>query len=169
MYLRSVIFAALLVLLNVALAQIPLAVQSGDAEEAPSQALPQPSPDLSPEEVVRAQLGALQRNDEPFENAGVETAFRFASPANKRATGPLERFALLFDTPAYRPMIGHAAAEYGAFEVRGNAARGSAILTTPGGERVGYLFTLSKQTGEFGGAWMTDGVRRFEPPQPRRA
>ena len=160
--------AALLALSGFALAQAPLAIQSGGAEEAPSQTLPQPSPDLSPEEVVRVQLGALQHNDEPFENAGVETAFLFASPANKRVTGPLGRFALLFDTPAYRPMIDHASAEYGAFEVRGNAAQGSVILSTPGGERVGYMFTLSKQTGEFGGAWMTDGVRRFEAPQPQR-
>ena len=175
--LRFMTFATLLALLSTTLAQTPftppfITVQSGGAEEAPSQTptqtLPQPSPDLSPEEVVRAQLEALQRNDDPFEDAGIETTFNFASPNNKRVTGPLKRFTLLFDTPAYRPMLNHASAEYGPFEILGNAARGRVVLTTPQGERVGYEFTLSKQTGPLEGVWMTDGVRRYEVPQPQR-
>ena len=172
-YLRFATFAALLALLSTTLAQVAfVSVQSGGAEGAPeqtpAQALPQPSPDLSPEEVVRAQLGALQHNDEPFEDAGIGTAFNFASPNNKRATGPLERFALLFDTPAYRPMLNHASADYGPFEIRGDAARGRVVLSTPQGERVGYEFTLSRQTGTLEGVWLTDGVRRYEVPQPQR-
>lgn len=127
------------------------------------EALPGPDVDLSPEEVVRAQLEALQQNDVPFENAGIETAFAFASPANKRATGPLPRFVLLVNSPAYRPMIDHVLAQYGAFETVGNIARGRAVLTTEDGERVGYIFTLSKQrAGEFRGMWMTDSVQRYE-------
>ena len=54
---------------------------------------PDPSPDLSPEDVVRIQVEALQRNDEPSPDAGIEAAFRFASPSNRRATGPLGRFS----------------------------------------------------------------------------
>jgi hypothetical protein len=58
-----------------------------------------PSPSLSPIEVVEAQLVALQRND-------VQTCFRFASPANKQATGPWQRFEMMVrQTPAYAPLV----------------------------------------------------------------
>ena len=56
--------------------------------------LPQtkPDPSLSPQDVVSIQIEALRNNDTPYENRGIEVTFNFASPANKRITGPLERF-----------------------------------------------------------------------------
>jgi len=112
-------------------------------------------------EVVRTQVKALGTNDTPYEDAGVEAAFAFASPANKRATGPLNRFRRLFDTPTYGPMIDHAGATYSDPQVEGTVARVGVILTTASGDRVGYLFRLSKQDGEpHEDCWMTDGVRR---------
>lgn len=126
---------------------------------APTDSLPQPTPDLAPAQVVRLQVEALANNDTPRANAGIETAFRFASPANKRATGPLERFQMLFDTPTYGPMIDHASAQYSAPQVNGRTAQVGAILTTKDGERVGYLFRLSKQAeGPYEACWMTDAV-----------
>ncbi len=123
--------------------------------------LPEPAPDLSPTEVVRLQVEALGTNDSPFEDAGIEAAFNFASPANKRATGPLTRFRRLFDTSAYGPMIDHDGATYSDPQVEGTVARMGVILTTAQGERVGYLFRLSKQEGEpHADCWMTDAVRR---------
>lgn len=49
---------------------------------APMQAsrLPRPSPLLSPSAVVAAQLDALQRNDWPAEDSGVQAAFAFTLP-----------------------------------------------------------------------------------------
>jgi hypothetical protein len=116
-----------------------------------------PSPDLDPEEVVQIQLQALQLNDES--NRGIEVAFRFASPANKAATGPLSRFTQLFSNPAYAPMLNHTEAEYGTLVVSGNQARQVVALTSAEGTRVAYLFALTRQrTGEFEGSWMTDAV-----------
>ena len=64
------------------------------------QAADQPLSDLTPIQVVEAQLAALQRGD-------VEVCFRFASPNNKRATGPWQRFELMVrQTPAYAPLVG---------------------------------------------------------------
>ena len=37
--------------------------------------------------------------------------YAFASPLNKTATGPLSNFARLFDSPAYKPLLGHHKAE----------------------------------------------------------
>ena len=128
-----------------------------------SDTIPGPSPELSPREVVQMQVEALGTNDEPFAEAGISAAFNFASPANKRATGPLARFRTLFDTPAYGPMIDHAGATYSQVQVEGRTAQMGVILNTEDGGQVGYLFRLSKQTAPpHDGCWMTDAVMRVE-------
>jgi hypothetical protein len=136
-------------------------IQSVSPGTLPNDSLPEPSPDLSPTEVVRRQVEALGTNDTPHEDAGIEAAYNFASPANKRATGPLRRFRRLFDTPAYGPMIDHDRATYSTPQIEGDRARMGVILTTNSGDRAGYLFRLSRQSDEpHEDCWMTDGVRR---------
>lgn len=128
---------------------------------------PQPSPDLSPEEVVRVQVEALQHNNEPHPDAGIEAAFRFASPANRRATGPIERFTAMVKGPAYGAMLGFERAEYGEMRVESDQAAQRVTLVQPDGRRVSYVFGLSKQSGgEYDGCWMTDSVIR-ETEMPR--
>ena len=130
--------------------------------------LPEPSPDLSPTEVVRLQVEALGDNDAPHEDAGIEAAFNFASPANKRATGPLRRFRRLFDTSTYGPMIDHEGATYSTPQIEEASAQLGVILTTDSGDRVGYLFRLSKQSGSpYEDCWMTDAVRRVPVEEAR--
>ena len=63
-----------------------------------------PEPCWGPEAVVQAQLAALQEGD-----AG--RIFRFASPGNRRATGPVERFAQMLQAPLYRPLLRHLSAD----------------------------------------------------------
>ena len=122
-----------------------------------------PGPNHSPGDVIRIQLQALADNDHPYENAGIEVTFRFASPANKSATGPLERFIRMVQSPAYRPMLNHKAASYGELRIEGNQAAQTVVLTTSSGERIGYIFILSKQEGGIcNKCWMTDGVLLFE-------
>jgi len=122
-----------------------------------------PNPNLSPADVVRIQIRALERNDIPHENAGIEIAFRFASPRNKLVTGPLSRFIQLVSNPVYRAMLNHRQAKYGPLQIEGVNATQPVILIASDGQRVGYLFTLSRQDGgTCGGCWMTDGVIRFE-------
>jgi len=118
-----------------------------------------PDPEYLPEEVVGIQMRALASNDQPFENAGIELTFRFASPGNKVQTGPLSKFSGLFNSPAYQPMINHARLEVGESEVRGSKARVPVMVESSDGRQVVYLFMLSRQTdGEFADCWMTDGV-----------
>lgn len=116
----------------------------------------QPSPALSPSQAVRIQLEALRRNDEPSAGAGIATTFRFASAANRAATGPLERFAKMLQNPLYRPMIDHASAEFGPVDVEGGVARIQVVLFGRGGEVAAYDFTLSKDDDT--GCWLTDSV-----------
>lgn len=117
----------------------------------------QPNPNLSPEEVVKIQVEALKHNDE--EDRGIEITFRFASPANRQATGPLPRFIRMVKNPAYKPMLNHKLAEYDPIEISGNTATQRVTIIDSNGNATVYLFTLSKQVdAACEGCWMTDSV-----------
>jgi len=122
----------------------------------PTAERPSPNPSLSPRQVVKIQLDALKRNDELGQDIGIETAFRFASEANREVTGPIERFASMLRNPLYRPMIDHASAEFGPTHVEGDVARVQVVLFGGGGEVAAYDFTLSKDDDT--DCWLTDSV-----------
>ncbi len=112
---------------------------------------------------MRLQIEALGDNDRPYSDAGIEITFRFASPANKKVTGPLQRFIEMVHNPAYRPMLNHRGARYGKLKQDGHQAFQTVILIAREGGPVGYRFQLSKQTEvPFKDCWMTDSVMRFE-------
>ncbi len=117
---------------------------------------PRPDPSLTPGQVVRAQLDALRRNDHPGPDAGIASAFRFASEANRAVTGPVERFARMLRNPTYGPMIDHNSAELGPVRTEGDVARVQAVLFGAKGEVVAYDFTLSRDRST--GCWATDSV-----------
>lgn len=124
---------------------------------------PFPGPEYGPADVVRIQVQALADNDTPYRNAGIEVAFRFASPANKRFTGPLRRFIRMLYGPTHRPFLYHQAAHFGHVDIQGAEATQTVILTAANGRRVGYVFRLSKQRGApCRACWMTDGVWRID-------
>lgn len=124
---------------------------------------PEPSPELTPADVVRIQVEALRQNDEPHDDAGIEAAFRFASPANRRATGPLPRFAEMVRR-GYADMLGFERAEYGPLRVEGDRASQWVTLVQADGARSAYVFGLSRQAGgPCDGCWMTDAVVRPPP------
>jgi hypothetical protein len=122
-----------------------------------------PKPEMVPENVVRIQLDALANNDTPYQNAGIEIAFRFASPGNKQSIGPLNRFIQLVHNPVYKPMIDHRTARVGNLVIEDEVALLPVYLTASDGEFIGYLFILSRQKGGlYDQCWMTDAVLRFE-------
>lgn len=134
---------------------------AGEAMGARSELHPQPA--FPPDKVVRIQIEALGDNDRPHPDAGIEITFRFASPANRKVTGPLPRFIEMVHNPAYRPMLNHRGARYGKLKREGDQASQTVILKTGDGSRVGYLFQLSRQSeAPYKGCWMTDSVMRFE-------
>jgi uncharacterized protein DUF4864 len=129
----------------------------------------QPSPAYGPDEVIRLQLGALAANDDPHADAGIEVAFRFASPANRQVTGPLTRFIAMVHNVLYQPLLNHRAVRYGALRVEDDDAAQAVIVTARDGEVVAYLFKLSRQQGgPCDGCWMTDSVLRIEAEETQR-
>ena len=134
---------------------------AGEATGAESELRPRPA--FPPDKVVRIQIEALGGNDRPHTDAGIEITFRFASPANRKVTGPLPRFIEMVHNPAYRPMLNHRGARYGKLKREGDHASQAVILKTGDGSRVGYLFQLSRQSeAPYKDCWMTDSVMRFE-------
>ncbi len=124
--------------------------------------LTEPDPSLSPEDVLSIQIEALRHNDTPYEDRGIEVTFNFASPTNKRVTGPLERFKAMVRGPVYGPMIDHRSAEYVNVSVEGDFAQVDVILQSKDGQYLGYRFMLSIQhDNQYEGSWMTDAVSRF--------
>ncbi len=115
-----------------------------------------PGPVLTPRDVVKIQVEALRLNEELGNDQGIAIAFRFASPANREVTGPVDRFATLLRNPLYRPMLDHAASRLGPTHMDGDIARVQAVLFGRNGEVAAYDVTLSKD--EETGSWMTDSV-----------
>ncbi len=118
---------------------------------------PVPSPRYSPEEVVRIQVDALRNNDD--DDRGIEIVFRFASPANRSATGPLPRFAAMIRGPVYHPMLNHLSAVYDDMQVAGDLAMQQVAIASRDERVFVYAFILRRQKeGPYTGCWMTEGV-----------
>lgn len=121
-----------------------------------------PDPKYSPAEVVKFQMNALQNNDFPYKNAGIEITFRFASPDNKKSTGPLERFKLLFKNEDYAPMINYSSLEIGPVKYIQDSANVPIYIKSKAGKKILYIFRLDKQTQKpYKNCWMTSGVIRI--------
>ena len=132
------------------------------AQPTPPAPATEPSPKLSPAQVVSAQLAALKNNDDG--DTGIRITFRFASPGNKAQTGPIERFIAMLKNPAYQPMINYKSDHREPIEVDGSVARQVVTLVSSSGKRTRYLFVLSKQKQPpCRGCWMTDAVMRPDP------
>ena len=145
--------AWLLLLCGIALAMPPAAAQTS-----PPPAVA-PHPDLEPQDVVRIQLEALRGNS--ADDSGIAVAFRFASPDNRRQTGPLARFAHMIKNGAYAPMLGFTDVVYAPAIVRGRLAVQDVTLVAPGKAPVRYRFHLARQQaqGPLHECWMTEGVQ----------
>ena len=123
---------------------------------------PPPAPDLGPGQVVRIVATALRNNNSPIPNAGVFTAYGFASAANRAATGPYGRFLQIVKAPDFIPMLRAYPQEFGPIEISGDHAEQTLQVRLDNGESAEYRFSLSKQTaGLCRGCWMVDGVGRL--------
>ena len=115
-----------------------------------------PAPSLSPGEVVRIQLEALRYNDP--QDRGIAVAFRFASPANRTNTGPLERFVAMIRNGPYALMLRFREVSYGPVESKGFRAR-QRVTLADAGRSTTYWFYLSRQSEKpYVDCWMTDAV-----------
>ena len=116
-----------------------------------------PNPALSPQQVVILQLEALRTNG-PNDH-GIAKVFRFASPSNRFATGPLERFAMMLKHGPYAMMIGCESYELKGARISGDRAEQMVSVHGFDQRPATYVFLLSKQNAEpYQDCWMTDAV-----------
>ncbi len=128
---------------------------------------PEPDPSLGPDRVVQIQVDALRAVDKPARDAGIATTFRFASPGNREATGPLARFTAIVKAPEYRPLLGHRIAGYDPIAIEGDAAAQRVRVIAADGRAYDYEFRLSKDPRS--ACWFTDGVIPLNRPAPKPA
>lgn len=125
-----------------------------------------PAPALEPEEVTRIQLEALQTNSP--ENEGIALTYRFASPDNRKVTGPLPRFVAMVRSPPYDRLLNHRHVEFGPVGIVDKRAYQPIMVTDADGGQARYLWILSRQdSGEFQDCWMTDAVISPDETVPR--
>lgn len=127
----------------------------------------EPDPTLTPDQVVEIQLAALAENDSPARDNGIRTTFQFASPSNRKVTGPVERFIVMVKNPLYLPLLDHATSEVRKLETTATVAQRHVIVTDAEGNRATFIWILSKQPdGPYKDCWMTDSVQRIEDVGP---
>ena len=156
----SLMTPVLIVILIATMAAVmSLSLQAAITEMPEAAALPQPTTERQPEDVVRIVIEALAHNDKPYADAGIATTFAFASPANKVNTGPLPKFSQMIRTPTYGIMIDHLEHEFSEVVLVGDKAYQMVRVLGNSGAEVIFAFRLSQQLGgEFDGMWMTDAV-----------
>lgn len=139
---------------------LALALLLGAARADPTE--PAPSTEHTPEEVVRIVIDALRTND-PSDDAGIATVYRFASPGNRASTGPLPRFTRMIKL-GFSDMLEHHSSRYDEMRVVDDKALQAVWLTQRSGAEIGYLFQLGRQRGgKYDGMWMTEAVLPLGP------
>ena len=124
---------------------------------------PEPTKELTPEQVAKVVVAALKAND--AQDTGIRTTFKFASPANQDATGPIERFIPLVKNAAYAPLLNHASSSVHELARKDDQAAELVTVTAKDGTKSYFIFQLSKQhdDGKLKDCWMTDGVIPVQP------
>ena len=124
-----------------------------------------PDPTISAKEVISIQLKALQINNLPFEDAGIEQTWEFAHPNNRKFTGPLNNFIRMIKNPSYSMMIDHIDHKIISVEEKETTSYYFVELTDVNGKKYGFEWTVEKvsENGEFKNCWMTVGVSRPMP------
>ena len=131
-----------------------------------------PSPVLSPEDVVRKQMQSLTGAGSVAQR--IEGCYRFASPANRQHTGPIERFSAMVQAPLYQALLNSKHYLIGRVTQQEGGAYLLVSTVDPAGELSLFRFFLSKQAvAPYQDCWMTDVVTRVGtmkiPEKPRDA
>jgi len=124
-----------------------------------------PNVSLEPNKVIEIQLTALQKNNNPYQNAGIEQTWEFAHPSNRMFTGPLKKFTSMMYSPSYIIMLNHQNHKIIEVKVQNEVAFYFIELTDIAGNQYGFQWTLEKVSigGIYENCWMTTSV---SPPMP---
>ena len=119
-----------------------------------------PQADLLPEEVISIQLTALQNNNYPYINFGIEQTWELAHPSNRQYTGSLSNFIKMMYSDSYFIMINHKKHNINLVEQEANISFFLVELVDKTGNKFKLQWIVEKVLfdGEFKNCWMTISV-----------
>ena len=119
-----------------------------------------PDPSIGPKEVISIQLKALQKNNLPFDDAGIEQTWEFAHPNNKIITGPLDNFKQMIYSENYKILISHENNEVTILKETDNISIYKVFILSNDKKKYYYIWQVEKVLldGYFKNCWMTTNV-----------
>ena len=122
-----------------------------------------PSKEIDPGQVIKIQLSALMKNDNPYKDRGIIQTWEFAHPNNQKITGPLEKFKNMIKTDSYSMLINHSNHEI--LEVYMSSEIATFEVTVLDNEKKYYKFKWQVEKydreGQLKDCWLTTAV--FQP------
>ena len=118
------------------------------------------SPLLNPKQVLLIQLSALNNNDFPYKNFGIEQTWEFAHPKNREFTGPLENFTKMMYSPSYIIMLNHQKHVINEIAISENIAIFIIEIVDSKGSEFAFRWIVERvqSKGDFFNCWMTTSV-----------
>ena len=122
--------------------------------------LTEPNVSLKPFDVLAIQLNSLQRNNIPFNDAGIEQAWKFAHPKNKIMTGPLDSFKKMIYSKSYKMLINHENSEITILSKNNTISVFEVEILSSDKKKYSYIWQIEKvqQEGVLKNCWMTTSV-----------
>ena len=124
-----------------------------------------PSKEIDPEQVIKIQLSALMKNDNPYKDRGIIQTWEFAHPNNQKITGPLEKFKNMIKTDSYSMLINHSNHEI--LEVYMSSKIATFEVTVLDDEKKYYKFKWQVEKydreGQLKDCWLTTAVSKPIP------
>ena len=124
-----------------------------------------PNIEIEPKKVVKIQLSALMKNDNPYKDSGIIQTWEFAHPNNQKITGPLEKFKNMIKTDSYSMLINHSNHEI--LEVYMSSKIATFEVTILDDEKKYYKFKWQVEKydreGQLKNCWLTTAVSQPIP------
>ena len=124
-----------------------------------------PNIEIEPKKVVKIQLSALMKNDNPYKDRGIIQTWEFAHPNNQKITGPLEKFKNMIKTDSYSMLINHSNHEI--LEVYMSSKIATFEVTVLDDKKKYYKFKWQvekyEREGQLKDCWLTTAVSQPIP------
>jgi len=124
-----------------------------------------PNLNIEPQQVIKIQLSALMKNDNPYKDRGIIQTWEFAHPDNRKMTGPLERFKNMIKTDSYSMLLNHSSHEISEVYMSNKVATFEVIVMDREKKYYKFKWQVEKYNGEgvLKDCWLTSAVSQPIP------
>ena len=124
-----------------------------------------PSTEIKPEQVIKIQLSALMKNDNPYKDRGIIQTWEFAHPNNRKMTGPLERFKNMIKTDSFSMLLDHSNHEISEVYMSNKVATFEVTVMDREKKYYKFKWQVEKYNGEgaLKDCWLTSAVSQPMP------